>query len=180
MQAARKIGVFVILAAMLAFIVLQFDLFTGPPKKANDRQQTAPSKEYEPKFFHEGDIVFLDSTKADTLLALPMEVASTPAEIQYGMMYRKSFSPNFYAMLFLMPDGDQMRSFWMRNTYVPLDIVYVNSNHEVVSIVQMAEPLNDQSLPSTAPAEFVVELPAGFTMKNGITAGAVVKWVEFE
>ncbi|KAB2808076.1 DUF192 domain-containing protein [Phaeocystidibacter luteus] len=177
MQAARKIGVVVILLAMVAFVVLQAGIFKDTPKKERPVQQPI-TKDYEPSFTHEGEVWFL-GTDGDTLATLPMEVAETSEEIQYGMMYRKSFKPTMYAMLFLMPGGDQPRSFWMRNTIVPLDIIYINSNREVVSIVENARPMDDTSLPSEGPASFVIEVPSGYTRSRGIAAGTKVAWMRF-
>ncbi|NVK28459.1 MAG: DUF192 domain-containing protein [Flavobacteriia bacterium] len=177
MQAARKIGVVVILLAMVAFVVLQTGFFKETPNRERQPQPQV-NRDYEPSFTHEGDVWFM-SADGDTLASLPMEVAETSEEIQYGMMYRKSFKPSMYAMLFLMPGGDQPRSFWMRNTLVPLDIIYINSNREIVSIVENARPMNDTSLPSEEPASFVIEVPAGYTRSRGIETGATVIWTRF-
>jgi uncharacterized membrane protein (UPF0127 family) len=80
------------------------------------------------------------------------------------------------AMLFFMPGGDQPRSFWMKNTLVSLDIIYINSNHEVVSIQASAQPLSTQSLPSNAPASHVLEVLGGTAAQNGIAPGTKIYW----
>ena len=61
--------------------------------------------------------------------------------LKLGMMYRRSVSPDM-AMLFFMDGGDRPHCFWMKNTLVSLDIIYINANNEVVSIKPNAQPLN--------------------------------------
>jgi uncharacterized membrane protein (UPF0127 family) len=84
---------------------------------------------------------------ADTTTVFETEYATTPEAIEIGMMYRRSTPPN-RAMLFFMPGGDQPRSFWMKNTLVSLDIIYINAMNDVVSIQANAEPRSMKSLPS--------------------------------
>ncbi len=175
MRFARKIGVFVILAAMVLFILLQFDLFGGKSSPTNRTQPPVSARNIEPQFQHEGNLWMLTSDGGDTLLSLPIELAETQEEIQYGMMYRKSFSPAQYGMLFFMR-VEQPQSFWMKNTYVPLDILYLNDNLEVVSIVHNAQPLNNTSLPSEGNASHVLELPGGMSMSRGIEKGSKLLW----
>jgi len=80
------------------------------------------------------------------------------------------------AMLFFMSGGDQPRSFWMKNTIVPLDIIYINSNHEVVSVQANAQPMSTQSLPSGQPASYVLEIYGGEAAAQGIGIGTKVYW----
>lgn len=176
MQFARKFGVVIILIAMLLFIVSQFGSCNGGEEERN-KPRPSVNKEYEPAFRHEGDLRIIDEATGDTLAELPMETAKTQEEIQYGMMFRKSFSPGFYGMLFFMPE-ERMQSFWMRNTYVPLDIVYIGKDQKIVSIAHNAKPLDDTSLPSEGPALYVLEVPAGFCMSRGIESGDQVMWTE--
>ena len=80
-----------------------------------------PIREYEPPFTHEGDLSFYkkDSTLIKTF---QIEFARTQQETELGLMYRKSMKDN-EGMLFVFHE-EQPRSFWMRNTYIPLDIIY--------------------------------------------------------
>ena len=68
-----------------------------------------------------------------------------------------------------------MQSFWMKNTYVGLDIIYISSEGGVVSIQANAQPFNESPLPSEGPAKIVLELPAGTCAKVGITPG--MNWI---
>ena len=84
----------------------------------------------------------------------------SPAEQAEGLMYREEpLGPNT-AGLFIY-DKPEMRSFWMKNTYIPLDIVFLDENGEIVGIHLNAKPESEESIESPAPAQYVIELDAG-------------------
>jgi len=82
------------------------------------------------------------------------------------------------AMLFFMPNGEQPRSFWMKNTLVSLDIIYLNADGVIVSMQENAQPLSTQSLPSTAPAAYVLEIVGGTAASVGLEIGTQVYWTD--
>lgn len=102
---------------------------------------------------------------ADTVLA---EVAATPDERSEGLMYREEV-PDGTGMIFVFQDN-QVRSFWMANTYVDLDIAYMDPSYNIVDIVAM-EALVTDSYPSRAPAMFGLEVRQGWFAEKGITIG---------
>ena len=102
---------------------------------------------------------------ADTVLA---EVAATPDERQQGLMYRDDV-PDGTGMLFVFEDS-QPRAFWMANTYVALDIAYMDPSYRIVDIIAM-EPLVTDSYPSDAPAMFALEVRQGWFEERGIGIG---------
>ncbi|MDH3423942.1 MAG: DUF192 domain-containing protein, partial [Gemmatimonadota bacterium] len=102
----------------------------------------------------------------DTVLA---EVAATPEERAEGLMYRDDV-PDGTGMLFVFQDS-QPRSFWMANTYVALDIAYMDPSYRIVDIIAM-EPLVTDSYPSNAPAMFGLEVRQGWFEEHGIGVGA--------
>ncbi len=140
------------------------------PPKPVENQKTV----YEPKFKKEGELEILSAQNSDTLARLEIELAETEEEQAYGMMYRKHI-PEHTGMLFIRPI-EEMQSFWMRNTYVPLDIIYINSANQIVSIQKQAQPLNDRSLPSEGPALYVLEVAGGYCSQYGIKAGDKIVW----
>ncbi len=168
---ARRIVALVLLLAFAGWIIMTFLPKSPVAPKAMDT--TPVIEEYEPKFKEEGALYFLTAEK-DTISKLRIELAETAEEIEYGMMYRKSMDPNT-GMLFLMGD-DQPRSFWMKDTYVPLDIIYINSDKQVVSIQKNAEPLSMQSRPSGRPASKVLEVTGGYADQYGIDTTTMVIW----
>ena len=85
---------------------------------------------------------------------------TTPTEQAKGLMYREEpLGPNT-AGLFIY-DRPEMRSFWMKNTYIPLDIVFLDENGEIVGIHLNAKPESEESIESPAPAQYVIEFDAG-------------------
>lgn len=102
----------------------------------------------------------------DTVLA---EVASTPEERAEGLMYRDDV-PDGTGMLFVFTDN-RPRAFWMANTYVPLDIAYMDPSYRIVDIIAM-EPLVTDSYPSDAPAMFALEVRQGWFAERGIGVGS--------
>ena len=103
---------------------------------------------------------------ADTVVA---EVAATADERAQGLMYRDEV-PDGTGMLFVFQDS-QPRSFWMANTYVALDIAYMDPSYRIVDIIAM-DPLVTDSYPSDAPAMFALEVRQGWFAEQGIAVGA--------
>ena len=108
---------------------------------------------------------------ADTVLA---ELARTPEERSQGLMYRESL-PKGRGMFFVFTDS-QVRSFWMSNTFIPLDIAYMDAELRIVDI-QAMEPETTSGHPSALPAMFALEVPQGWFAEKGIEVGATAKVV---
>jgi uncharacterized protein len=107
------------------------------------------------------------------LCSFKAELAVTPEQQEKGLMYRKSL-PKDRGMLFIF-DTDKMRFFWMKNTYIPLDLVFINSKLEVASIYRDAKPLDETTMPSTLPAKYVLEINAGEADRCKIRVGSRVQ-----
>lgn len=167
----RNTGKIVAIALLLAFVgwIVFTSIPMGGDSGGSRKSPRTAVKEYEPKFTKEGELWIADGETQDTIKKIDIEIADNETETQYGMMYRKHMDPNT-GMLFFM-DSERQQSFWMKNTYVSLDIVYINSNFEIVSIQKNAEPLNTQSLPSEGPALYVLEVIGGFSDTHGIGKG---------
>ena len=98
-----------------------------------------------------------------------VEVARDPDTRAQGLMYREEL-PEDGGMLFLW-DNNEIRSFWMSNTYIALDIAYLDPTLTVIDIQQM-EPLTTESHPSAGPAMFALEMTQGWFAAHGIAVGA--------
>lgn len=111
--------------------------------------------------------------------SLSLEVADSPREIERGLMFRSSLAED-RGMLFVFPD-ERRRVFWMKNTYIPLDIIFLDSSRTVVD-VDRAEPEPDtpeEELTrywSDSPAKYVIETNRGFSREHGIEEGTVVSF----
>lgn len=120
-------------------------------------------------FKKEGELK-LFKTEGDSLIAaFDIEIADNEYETQRGLMDRKSMRDN-QAMLFIFPDM-RMRSFYMKSTLISLDIIYLDDNNTIVSIQENAKPLDETSLPSDAPAKYVLEINGGLSKQLNIVAG---------
>jgi len=134
--------------------------------------QQAPAKE--PVFVKEGELSFRNPDGKKVIHRIDIELAESGEERQQGLMYRKSMQDG-QGMLFVF-ETEEPQAFWMHNTYIPLDIIYVNSKFQVVSIQKNCKILNDTPLPSGAPAQYVVEINGGLSDKLGIKTGSVIEW----
>jgi len=98
-----------------------------------------------------------------------VELASNDAERARGLMFRKSL-PEGQGMLFdFKRDGPV--SFWMHNTYISLDMIFIASDGRIVHIAENAKPLSDDLIPSAGPVRAVLEVIAGTAQKLGIAPG---------
>ena len=99
-----------------------------------------------------------------------VEVAGTGLSRAYGLMCRKTLAAD-RGMLFVFPAVQPGSAFWMRNTLIPLDIVYIRPDGEVLSIAANAQPLNEQPIPAYGPVRTVLELAAGRAAQLGLNPG---------
>jgi uncharacterized protein len=103
------------------------------------------------------------------LIRVSVEIADTTQKRSFGLMYRRDL-PESHGMLFLFPREESL-SFWMKNTPLPLDIIFINTAHKIVSIAQNTTPFSEKPLPSGSPAQFVLEVNGGFCQRHGIATG---------
>lgn len=122
-----------------------------------------------PAFTKEGALYFLSKVNNDTLRTIDIEFATSDKERAQGLMDRKSMTDT-QGMLFIFPAA-QEQAFWMKNTYISLDIIYVNHEKEIVSVQKYTTPLSEESLPSFKKAQYVLEVNAGFCDKYHIAYG---------
>lgn len=125
-------------------------------------------------FTKEGELIFTDSlgtlkTKID------LEIADTEYKRELGLMNRNQMKEN-EGMLFVFPiQGNQ--SFWMRNTLISLDMIFVNDEKKIVTIHKNTKILSDTSYPASKPAMYVVEVLAGFSDRHNIQVGDKIDWM---
>ncbi len=164
-----------IIAAILflvSVVILKPILFDS--RKDVAPEDTVSPGGFEPQFTKEGSLTFLNAAM-DTIKTVEMEVADNDAETTQGMMYRSSMSYD-RAMLFIM-EYESQQSFWMRNTKMSLDIIYVDGQGQIVTIYKHTTPYSESPIPSFKPAKYVVETAAGFCDKFGVKEGDLVKFL---
>jgi uncharacterized protein len=101
--------------------------------------------------------------------AFAVELATNTAEREVGLMFRKEL-PEGRGMLFDFHD-EQPVQFWMHNTYISLDMIFIAGDGRVVRVAQDAKPMSDDLIPSGRPVRAVLEVIAGTARKFGIAAG---------
>jgi hypothetical protein len=124
--------------------------------------------------FSETLIVY--SEKGSETCRLDVELAVNPADQAKGLMFRKSMDDN--AGMFFIFDRDETRHFWMRNTLIPLDMIFIDNKYIVVDIHRGAKPLDEKVISSRKPARYVLEVNAGKADKCRIKPGTKVKLVK--
>ena len=134
------------IAAVAAFLLLTFAAF------ADDGQLTIKTAAGEHQF--------------------AIEVVDTDAGRQKGLMFRTSLGPDA-GMLFDFKESLEV-SFWMQNTLIPLDMLFIRHDGTIANIQVNAKPLDPTSIPSDGPVEFVFEIAGGRSVELGIKAGDTV------
>jgi hypothetical protein len=121
---------------------------------------------------------FLEFITATGAHRVEIEVARTEREREVGLMYRRSM-PRDHGMLFTFP-SEQPVSMWMKNTYIPLDMVFVSRKGRVTSVARDAVPMSETVIPSGPPAFAVIELNAGAARAIGLDVGDQVRHPSFK
>lgn len=103
-----------------------------------------------------------------------VEVARSPQEQAYGLMNRSALAPD-RGMIFPY-NPPQPVAFWMKDTLIPLDIIFISPGGRILSIAENTVPLSLESVPSGGPVEAVLELAGGRARELGIKAGDSVDW----
>jgi uncharacterized membrane protein (UPF0127 family) len=150
----------IIVGAFLVMMVYQ------PSHRKNDDEVIKPLKT--PEFRKDGTLSFFTQGGRETV-TIDIEVAKEQAAIMRGLMYRPQMEED-RGMLFVFP-GEEERSFWMKNTYLALDIIFVDANKKIVTIQENTQPLSEEPVLSYKPAKYVIEVNAGFADRHGIRPG---------
>jgi uncharacterized membrane protein (UPF0127 family) len=141
----------------------------------DDSSKNKTVKTAEIGFTKEGELT-LSKANGEVITKLNIEFAENDYERETGLMYRTSMKDE-EAMLFIFPSS-LPRSFYMKNTYIPLDIIYLDENKQIVSFQKNAEPLNETGLPSEIPAMYVLEVKAGLADKWSLAIGDAISFTK--
>lgn len=120
------------------------------------------------QFKKQGTLSFFRKENTEKMLSIEIELAISDFEQTRGLMWREVMEEH-QGMLFIFEE-EAPRSFWMLNTYIPLDIIYINAQKEIVSI-HKAKPHSIKNIKSEQPAQYTLEVNQGFCEKYGIKAG---------
>ncbi|HNQ11931.1 MAG TPA: DUF192 domain-containing protein [Bacteroidia bacterium] len=168
----RYLIVGIISIALLLFIFKDLLIPTSGPSSNNNTGNQANVESEGPAFRYDGDLEFL---KADTSFKkIKIEIVENYQDRAQGLMYRKHMNED-EGMLFIF-EVSELQSFWMKNTYISLDIIYVDANLNIVTMQKYTTPFSENPVPSTKAALYVVEVIAGFCDKYGLDEGDKIKF----
>lgn len=144
-------------------------LFVAACGPSSDRDVVAT----EPVFVTEGELRF-ERPDGSLVARIAIELAETDTEQATGLMGRRSL-PALGGMLFVN-DSARIQQFWMKNTPLPLDIIFIREDLTITNIVERTQPLSEAFIESTDEAQYVLEVRAGFTDTYGIDENTVIRW----
>jgi len=145
-------------------------LFTGCSGSDSPQQQADSQQERE--LTYETTVEFI-SANGESISEIEVAIADDDASRSEGLMDVNNL-PEDAGMLFIFEDNEP-RSFWMASTPLSLDIIFVNEDYEIVRIHRNTPPFSQESLESEYPTKYVVEVNAGYTVRNDITEGASIR-----
>lgn len=165
----KKIRSVIIVLAVAVLTILVF-YYTGSKnefinKKIDSQQQNSEFKK-----------VRISGQNGD--IELKIEIADDPAERSRGLMNRNSMKDD-EGMLFIFEKSDYV-NFWMKNTLIPLDMIFIDQDHKIAHIASEVKPcpegvLNCPLYPSELPVKYVLEINAGLSKKHGFRNGDLVQ-----
>ncbi|MCU0340950.1 MAG: DUF192 domain-containing protein [Spirosomaceae bacterium] len=163
------LGVFVIAGGLYLARPLLVERTDTPDIIADSAPATTPelTSPTNSGIIKEGEVRFVRD--GQMLRKIDVEIAENDADRQKGMMFRP-YMADSVGMLFVFERAEP-QGFWMKNTMISLDIIYVDENKKIVSIQKNAKPYSEENLPSFANAQYVVEVIGGYCDKNGIKVG---------
>ncbi|MSP87220.1 MAG: DUF192 domain-containing protein [Alphaproteobacteria bacterium] len=107
-----------------------------------------------------------------------IELAQTPEQMSFGLMFRKQMAPDA-GMLFVY-ESPRMAAMWMKNTYIPLDMVFIGADGRIVNIAERTVPHSEATVASNGPVRATLELNGGTASRLGIKPGDRVRHEAFK
>jgi uncharacterized membrane protein (UPF0127 family) len=114
------------------------------------------------------------ATKSGRNVSFTVEIADTPSKREMGLQYRHDLAAD-RGMIFLFP-AESQQSFWMKNTPLPLDMIFINRERKIVGIVEQTVPFSLDPRSVGAPSQYVLEINGGLAKRHGIKAGDAVRF----
>ena len=160
-----------LILVMAGFILTSIP--TGPSSTPKNINVDVTKSEPKDITFKKEGRLHIYRMSGDSITSLDIEIAETDKERQQGLMYRQNMEGD-QGMLFIF-DRERPQSFWMKNTYIPLDIIFINKDFRVVDQYMGAEPKDTKSIQSRRACTYVLEVNAGFCRAYNIGPGMTVK-----
>lgn len=150
-------------------------LFSVACSQEKEESTSPPPEATENKLDFERSVAFLKKeVSTDTVALIRAAIADNKSEQNEGLMNVTQL-PSDKGMLFIF-DTQEPRSFWMANTPLPLDIIFVDEEKQIVRIHHSAQPFSEKRYTSGEPARYVIETNGGFCINNDIYEGMYVSF----
>lgn len=146
-------------------LLITVSLLTGCKDKPEDAKEIAT----EPVTFKQEAEAYLVKPAGDTVQHLKLEIADDDYQRETGLMYRQSMEAD-QGMLFIF-EKEEPRGFYMKNTRIPLDLIFLDSQNKIVSIAKDAKPESLETIPSNVPAQYVLEINGGLSDQWNLVVG---------
>jgi uncharacterized membrane protein (UPF0127 family) len=154
---------------ILSFII--FIVMTNIPQ--SQKTENIVVKQSSIKFQKDGELTF-QSAEGNFISKIDIEIADNDDKRTKGLMDRLSMEEN-QGMIFLFP-YERIQSFWMKNTVLPLDMIFINRDNVIVTIMHDTVPFDTGQYSSAEPASIVVEVIAGYAALYNIKVGDKIVW----
>ena len=125
-------------------------------------------------FTKEGTLSIFKQETDSLVTTLDIEIAESDYETQTGLMYRDAMEEH-QGMLFIFPDV-AMHSFYMKNTQISLDLIFIDDTLKIVSFKKNAQPMDESGLSSEVPVKYVLEINAGLAEKWSLETGDTIEF----
>ena len=154
-------------SAMVALLVF-FHLYGCKERTPQDIHAVPVEPSRELRFHKDGEVTFVDN-KGRKIVTIDIEIPKTKEEISTGLMFRHKMAET-EGMLF-EHDKFKARFFWMKNTSIPLDMIFIGKTLDIVGIRKTATPLSEELIPIPADTRYTIEVNGGFCDRHGIAEG---------
>jgi len=166
-----QILIVLVILSFAVYLILSNIVFNK--EKINPELEKAMTAKAAYSFTKEGELTFVNQN-GEMISKIDIEIADDDEQRMTGLMFRDKMEEN-QGMLFIFPN-ESPQSFWMKNTMIPLDMIFINSKMEIVKIHKNTTPYSEQTYSSIKPSQYVVEVNAGYTDKFGIKEGYKIVW----
>lgn len=170
-----KTLIYLVILVFVVIVMVGLGKFAKRPTGGNIMDGNSISQQSnEISFLKEGELELFNQ-EDELIIKIDIEIADDDIQTTNGLMHRKSMEEN-QGMLFIFAEPE-IRSFWMKNTYIALDLIFLDQNRRIVHIHEGAQPKSQASIPSIKPAQYVLEVNEGFSARKFLKVG---DWMNFK
>lgn len=163
----------IVAIAVIAWVIIAQVRSHSEKAEAGTEKNSVHQMNNSYEFKDQGELSF-QLPDGKTIGTIQIELADNPSKISLGLMYREKLAEN-QGMLFIFPDN-QPRAFWMKNTILPLDMIFADPDGIIVTIHEHTVPYSEESYLSEIPSKYVVEVNSGYVNSHDIKEGDKIVW----